>query len=234
MDSFEINKILGAVLGTCLVLLAVHIASGAIFASPVPAKPGYIIEVKQEAPTSPNGGAAAAPAAVPIENLLAAASVQSGAQTAKECELCHNLGKGQGAKIGPDLYGVVGRKVASEAGFNYSSALKDSSVAKSEGGIWTFDKLNTWLTNPRADVPGTLMTFAGLSNEKQRANVIAYLNSNSDTPLPLPKQAQNGPAPGKAAPSAAAKPPATPAAVPPKASTPAPGASSAQGSAPAK
>jgi cytochrome c len=171
MDSFELNKFLGALLGTCLVLLAVHIASGAIFATPVPAKPGYVIEVKQEAPAAP--GAAAKPAEAPIENFLASASVQEGAETAKECELCHNLGKGQGAKIGPDLYGVVGRKVASEAGFNYSSALKDSPAAKSGDGTWTFDKLNTWLTNPRADVPGTLMTFAGIESEKQRANVIA-------------------------------------------------------------
>jgi cytochrome c len=197
MDSFELNKFLGALLGTCLVLLAVHIASGAIFATPVPAKPGYIIEVKQEAPAVP--GAAAKPAEAPIENFLASASVQEGAETAKECELCHNLGKGQGAKIGPDLYGVVGRKVASEAGFNYSSALKDSPAAKSGDGTWTFDKLNTWLTNPRADVPGTLMTFAGIESEKQRANVIAYLNSNSDKPLPLPKTAQAQPAPAKPA-----------------------------------
>lgn len=193
MDSFETNKFLGALLGTCLVLLAVHIASGAIFAQPVPAKPGYVIEVKQEQPGAP---AQAAPAAVPIANLLASASVQAGQQTAKECELCHNFGKGQGAKIGPDLYGVVGRKVATEEGFNYSSALK------AKGGTWTFDALNVWLTNPRADVPGTLMTFAGIDNEKQRANVIAYLNSNSDSPQPLPKAAQNGPAPGGAPPPA--------------------------------
>jgi len=238
MDSFELNKVLGAVLGTCLVLLAVHIASGAIFTPAAPAKPGYVIEVKQEQPAAPSG--AAAPTATPIENLLAAASVQQGAQTAKECELCHNLGKGQGSKIGPDLYGVVGRKVASEAGFSYSSALKDSSVAKSGDGTWTFDKLNTWLTNPRADVPGTLMTFAGISNEKQRADVIAYLNSNSDKPLPLPKQAQNQPAAGTAAPSAAAKPPAAPSAAAPAtspapaATSPAPATPGTQGSAPAK
>jgi len=201
MDSFELNKVLGALLGTCLVLLAVHIASGAIFASPVPAKPGYVIEVKQEG--APKKSGPAAPAGQPIEALLATANVKNGEQTAKECELCHNLGKGQGAKIGPDLYGVVGRPVASEAGFNYSAALK------AKGGTWTFDALNTWLTNPRADVPGTLMTFAGISNEHQRADVIAYLNSNSDKPVPLPKTAEAKPAP--AAPAAApagAKPPA--------------------------
>ena len=142
-----------------------------------------IIEVKQEGAAKPSS-ATAAPAGQPIETLLASANVKEGEQTAKECELCHNLGKGQGNKIGPDLYGVVGRPVASEAGFNYSAPLK------AKGGAWTFDALNTWLTNPRADVPGTLMTFAGISNEKQRADVIAYLNSNSDKPLPLPKAAE--------------------------------------------
>jgi cytochrome c len=212
MDSFEVNKFLGALLGTCLVLLAVHIASGAIFAQPVPAKPGYVIEVKQEQPAA--GGTQAAPTEAPIASLLPTASVQAGQETAKECELCHNFGKGQGAKIGPDLYGVVGRKVASEEGFTYSDALK------AKGGTWTFDALNTWLTNPRADVPGTLMTFAGIDNEKQRANVIAYLNSNSDSPLPLPKAAQNAPGSGTAA-SAAAPAPASP---PPAPASPPPGA----------
>jgi cytochrome c len=202
MDSFELNKILGALLGTCLVLLAVHIASGAIFEPQKPAKPGYVIEVKQEQPTK-EGGGAAAPAHVPIENLLASASVERGTQVAKQCELCHNLGKGQGTKIGPDLYGVIGRKVAAESGFNYSAPLK------AKGGTWTFEAMDKWLLNPRADVPGTLMTFAGIPNDKQRADVIAYLNSNSDKPEPLPKAAENKPAekaPGGGNPPAAPAP----------------------------
>jgi cytochrome c len=180
MDSFELNKILGGVLGTCLVLLAVHIASGAVFSPTPPAKPGYVIEVKEEAPS---GGAATAPKEEPIEKFLASATPQAGEQDAKVCLTCHNMAKGAGDKVGPDLYGVVGRAVASEAGFNYSSALK------AKGGNWTFDALNTWIANPRADVPGTLMTFGGIPNEKQRADIIAYLNSNSDSPVPLPKAA---------------------------------------------
>jgi cytochrome c len=212
MDSFEINKILGAVLGTCLVLLAVHIASGAIFTPTPPAKPGYEIAVT-EPPAGQTPGAAA-PAEVPIENLLASASPQQGEQTAKVCLTCHNFGKGQGNKIGPDLYGVVGRPVASVPGFSYSAALK------AKGGTWTFDALNPWLANPRADVSGTAMTFAGLTSEKQRADVIAYLNSNSDSPLPLPQAAQATPAnpPAAAAPApantsgtAASPPPPAPA-----------------------
>jgi cytochrome c len=177
MNSFELNKILGALLGTCLILLAVHIASGAIFSTPAPAKPGYDIVVKEEKPGQQE---AAKPAEVPIESLLASASTEHGAQVAKQCGICHNFQEGQGPKVGPALYGVVGRKIASIAGFNYSAALK----AKS--GNWTFDELNKWLLDPRADVPGTAMTFAGLANEKQRADVIAYLNTLSKNPEPLP------------------------------------------------
>jgi len=181
MDSFEINKILGAVLGTCLFLVAVHIASGAIYARPAPAKPGYEIAVKEEQPAQEKAGAAKE---VPIATLLGTASAQQGAQAAKICLTCHNMAKGQGAKVGPDLYGIVGRAVAGEAGFNYSAALK------AKGGTWTFEALDPWIANPRGDVPGTLMTFGGVPNQKQRADIIAYLNSNSDNPLPLPAAAQ--------------------------------------------
>jgi len=222
MNSFEINKILGAVLGTCLILLAVHIASGAIFAPPVPAKPGYVVEVKKE-----QGGekTAAKPAEKPIEDLLATASVEHGAQIAKQCEVCHNLQEGQGAKIGPDLYGVVGRKVAAMPGFNYTQPLK------SIGGTWTFDKLNKWLTKPSAFAPGTAMTFAGIPRENQRADLIAYLNTLSQhpEPLPTPKKA------GSAAPAAASAAPAPAAAAPAKEAAPAtpPAPAAAPPSAPA-
>jgi cytochrome c len=221
MNSFEINKILGALLGTCLVLVAVHIASGAIFTQEPPAKPGYEIAVKAEGP--PGGAASAAPAEVPIETLLASASPERGAQVAKQCQACHNFQEGQGAKVGPDLYGVVGRPVASAAGFNYTAALKKL------GGNWTFDALNTWLTKPSADAPGTAMTFAGLSNGKQRADVIAYLNTLSAKPLPLPT------AQGAAAP-AAAPAPASPAAAPanPPAAAPANPAAAAPAPPPAQ
>ena len=107
MNSFEINKILGALLGTCLALLAVHIAAGAIFTPPVPAKPGYEIAVKESAPEQAQGKEATAEQ--PIEALLATASVERGTQIAKQCQICHNLGKGQGPKVGPDLYDIVGR-----------------------------------------------------------------------------------------------------------------------------
>jgi cytochrome c len=196
MNSFELNKVLGALLGTCLVLVAMRIASGAIFTPQPPAKPGYEIVVKQEQPL---GGAAgpAAPAEEPIANVLVSASVQHGAEVAKQCQACHNFQEGQGAKIGPDLYGVVGRPIASVPGFNYSTALK------AKGGTWDFDTLNTWLTKPSAFAPGTAMTFAGLSNEKQRADVIDYLDSLSANPVPLPKPQNANAAPANPAPAPA-------------------------------
>ncbi len=229
MDSFEINKILGALLGTCLILVAMHIASEAIFTREAPAKPGYEIAVKEQ----PAGGAAAAaaPAEQPIETVLASASPQHGAQVAKECEACHNLQEGQGPKVGPDLYGVVDRPIASVSGFNYTDALKGA--AKTLGGKWTFDALNKWLTKPSAVAPGTAMTFAGLSNEKQRADVIAYLDTLSPHPVPLPKAAEAPAKPAAAAAAAPAAPAAAPAnpapaaAKPPAASPPAAGAAPA-------
>ena len=203
MNAVQINKILGAVLGTCLFLVVLHIAAGAIFTPSQPAKPGYEVAVKQEQAAKAEPSAAQA-GAQSFDSLLASASVEHGAQIAKQCEVCHNFQEGAGKKIGPDLYGVVGRAIASQPGFNYSAALK----AKS--GTWTFDALNKWLTDPRADVPGTAMTFAGLPNEKQRADVIAYLDSLSKNPVPLPKAAGNLPAGGSAAnpPQAAAPAPA--------------------------
>jgi cytochrome c len=212
MNSFQINKILGAVLGTCLFLLAVHIAAGAIFTPSEPAKPGYEVAAKKEqtAKAEPSAGeAGTSGGAQSFDSLLATASAEHGAQIAKQCQVCHNLQEGAGKKIGPDLYGVVGRPVASQPGFSYTAALK------AKGGNWTFDALNKWLTDPRADVPGTAMTFAGLSSEKQRADVVAYLDTLSKSPVPLPKAAGNPPAG-----AAAAKPAAAGAAAPAPAPAP--------------
>jgi cytochrome c len=174
-NGYQINKILGFVLGTALFLQAIHL----IDENFTPGRPGSEVAIKEQQPAKANGEAAAG--AQSIDNLLAGASAERGAQIAKQCEICHNVQEGQGPKVGPDLYGVVDRPVASVAGFNYTPAMK------AKGGKWTFTALNKWLTNPRADIPGTAMTFAGLSSEKQRADVIAYLDTLSKNPVPLPK-----------------------------------------------
>jgi cytochrome c len=178
MDSFEFNKIAGAVLGTGLFLVALNITAEAIFAPNHPAKPGFEIEVKpQAAATTP--GAPAAPEE-PIGKLLANASVDRGQADTRVCGACHNFQKGGPNGIGPNLYGIVGRARASAPGFDYSDAMK------AKGGEWTIDDLNKFLTSPKEFVPGTKMTFAGLPRGNQRADVIAYLNSLSDNPKPLP------------------------------------------------
>jgi cytochrome c len=217
MDSFELNKILGAVLATGLFLMALNITAGALFSPPKPAKPGYEIAVQEQAPAG--GAKAGAPAAAePIEKLLASADPQRGQQAAKVCQSCHTFEKGGPNRVGPNLWGVVGRPKASEPGFNYSAAMK------AKGGEWTYEDLNHFLTNPKAFVPGTAMSFAGLSRDNVRADVIDYLHTLSDNPLPLPKAAEAAPAAAPAAPAAPATAPAAtaPAATPPAAAQPAP------------
>jgi cytochrome c len=196
MDSFELNKVLGALLGTCLVLLALNIAANAVFAPHSPAKPGYEVAVQEE----PAGGAAGgqqAPADEPLPVRLASADVARGEASAKKCAACHTFEKGEPNRVGPNLWGVVGRQKASEAGFNYSAAMK------AQKGNWSLDELDKYLTNPRSAVPGTNMTFAGLPRGKERADLLAYLNGKADNPAPLPKAAEAAPAPGRQAGAAA-------------------------------
>ena len=183
MDSFEMNKILGAVLGTALVVVALNIASGAIFTPEKPAKPGYNIVVPKAAT---GGQEAPAEKEPPVAQLLASADPKRGEDAAKVCQACHTFEKGGPAKIGPNLWGVVGRPRATMAGFDYSSGMK------SMGGTWTVEDLNQFLAKPQAFVSGTKMTFGGLTRPQTRADVIAYLNTLSDNPAPLPKAADAG------------------------------------------
>ena len=194
MNSFELNKVLGAILGTCLITLALNITAGAIFSPEKPAKPGYAIAAKEKG--SDESAAPKAPEQ-PIENLLASASVEKGQATAKQCQACHTFEKGGPNRVGPNLWNIVGdERGKGRGGFNFSAAMK------AKGGKWTFDELNKFLTNPRGYIPGTAMTFAGLSREQQRADVIDFLHTLSDSPMPLPKAAANAPAPASAAPAA--------------------------------
>ena len=180
MDSFEINKILGALLFTCLCLLSLNIAAEALFHPAKPAKPGFEVVVEEK----PAAGAAAATPDEPIEKLLASADISKGENSAKKCAACHTFGKGEPNRVGPNLYGVVGRERGSHAGFNYSAAMKG------KPGKWTVEDLNAFLANPRGFVPGTSMSFAGVPRGSERADVIAYLNSKSDSPAALPKAAE--------------------------------------------
>jgi cytochrome c len=242
MDSFEWNKIIGAVLGTAIFIFVVRQVAEVIYEPEVPAKPGYVVEGVAETPA---GGAAATPVAEVIPDwgtVLPAADVAAGKTVSVKCEQCHDLSKGGPNKIGPNLYGVVDRARATHPGFDYSGAMK------SKSDPWSYDELFKYLKSPQSYVPGTKMTFAGLSSEKDRINLIAYLRSNADTPAPIPAPAPKTAAPaaapaGGAAPAAAGATPANGASAPApagagnaaanaggataKPATPAPGANSA-------
>ena len=179
MDSFEFNKIAGAVLATGLIVLGLKNLTGIIYHTAAPEKPGYLIEVAEASGTAETP-AATGPAAS-IGKLLAAADATKGAATAKACMACHDFSKGGPNKTGPNLWDVVERQIASHEGFAYSDGIKTHS-----GDKWTYENLNTFITSPKDYVKGTKMGFAGLKKDQTRADVIAYLATLSDAPKPFP------------------------------------------------
>lgn len=205
------NTIAGWVLAGGICALGLSIVSGKVFHADKPERPeklGYVIEgvVSSEG----EGGAAE----VPIATLLASADPAKGEKVFAKCSSCHSINSGGANGIGPNLYGVLGKPHASVAGFAYSDALK------SKSGPWTFEEMNKWLTSPKAYADGTKMSFAGLGKAEDRANLMAWMNTQSGSPLPLPAAPAADAAPaaeGEAAPAegAAAAPAAEGAAAAP-------------------
>lgn len=180
MSAFEWNKVIGAILVALLVVKVVDIAGNALIHPKELAKHAYPVAGIE--PAKPSGGETkkAEVQLAAIGPMLAKASVEEGAKAARKCAVCHSFDKGGPNKVGPHLWGIVGGDVASSAGFSYSAALKGV------GGKWDFEHLNKFLHNPKGTVPGTKMAFAGIKNDAERAAVIAYLRSLSDSPVPLP------------------------------------------------
>ena len=179
MDSFELNKIIAAVLMVALLVIGIGKISGIIFYVEKPKTPGYGVEVEQVSTnitTSENN----IEEKIDIASLMAMGDVASGEKIFKKCAACHSIVQGGNNKIGPALYNVVGRKAGVINDYKYSKALA------TYGKEWTFEELNGFLLKPAKYIKGTKMAYAGLRKEKDRASIIKYLNQNSDNPLPLP------------------------------------------------
>ena len=179
MDSFEINKIVAAILLVGLLIIGIGKISNLIFYVEKPEKPGYVVEVEQKSIVSASVETTVEEK-VDIAALLAMGDIATGEKVFKKCAACHSIVKGGKNNIGPALYNVVNRQVGIVSDYKYSKAL--SGYGKS----WTFEELNGYLIKPAKWIKGTKMAFAGLRKERDRASVILYLNKNSDKPLPLP------------------------------------------------
>jgi cytochrome c len=187
MDSFEFTKIAGSVLTALLLIFGTKTAIE-MNVGHTPEKPGYVLPAAapEAAAPAPEGGAAAAPAPAAdvgkeVLALLPKANVDNGKAIFKKCQACHVAEKGKAPTVGPNLWDVVNRKKGTYPGFSYSEAMKN------KGGDWSFDQLAEFLHSPKAFVPGTKMLFNGLATPAEEADVIAYLATLADTPVPLPK-----------------------------------------------
>ena len=180
MDSFELNKIIAAVLMVALLVIGIGKLSNVIFHVEKPKTPGYSVEVEQSTVVSSQASSQPVEDKIDIATLIAMGDITRGEKVFKKCAACHSIVKGGKNNIGPALYNVVGRDVGAVDDYKYSKALA------AYGKAWTFEELNGYLLKPAKWIKGTKMAFAGLRKEKDRASVILYLNQNSDNPLPLP------------------------------------------------
>jgi cytochrome c len=183
MDSFEFNKVIGAFLAVVFVVFSVSIVSDSIFGSHAPEQQGYAIAV----PDEPAAGAAPVEEGPSVLELLPSADAAAGESAFRPCAACHTAEKGGANKVGPNLWDVVNRTVASHEGFSYSAGMREFSKGGEEH--WTFENLSGFLKSPRSYVSGTSMAFAGIRNPQQEANLIAYLRTLSDSPAALPEPA---------------------------------------------
>tara|TARA_B100001057_G_scaffold497404_1_gene601427 strand:- start:285 stop:824 length:540 start_codon:yes stop_codon:yes gene_type:complete len=179
MDSFELNKIIAAILMVALLIIGLGKFSDVIFHVEKPKKPGYVVEIETDT-IEGETKKISAEEKVDINLLMAMGDVQSGEKIFKKCAACHSIVKGGKNNIGPALYNVVGRQVGGVSDYKYSKAL--AGYKKN----WTFEELNGFLLKPAKWIKGTKMAYAGLRKEKDRASIIKYLNQNSDNPKPLP------------------------------------------------
>ena len=180
MDSFEINKIVAAILLVALLLIGISKLSSVIFYVEKPKTPGYAVDVEQSVTAQLKTEDKTVEEKIDIAALMAMGDIATGEKVFKKCAACHSIIKGGKNNIGPALYNVVGRKIGAVNDYKYSKALSEY------GKEWTFEELNGYLIKPAKWIKGTKMAFAGLRKEKDRASVILYLNQNSDNPLPLP------------------------------------------------
>ena len=180
MDSFELNKIIAAILMVALLIIGIGKLSDVIFHVEKPKTPGYSVEIEQATVVSSQTISQPTEDKVDIASLIAMGDIATGEKVFKKCAACHSIVKGGKNNIGPALYNVVGRDVGAVSDYKYSKALA------SYGKAWTFEERNGYLLKPAKWIKGTKMAFAGLRKEKDRASVILYLNQNSVNPLPLP------------------------------------------------
>lgn len=178
-DPLFLNKVAGAILSAGLLAMMAGFISGKIYHPKSLEKAAFAIGGDGAAPAATQ--AAAAPAGPqPIGPLLANASVENGEKVAKKCVSCHTFDKGGRNKIGPNLWNIVGAGKAAVDGFSYSSVLRGM-----DGG-WGYEELSRFIYRPRDYAKGTKMSYAGLRKDSDRADLIAYLRSLSDSPKPLP------------------------------------------------
>ena len=181
MDSFEINKIVASILLIALLFIGIGKIPDLVFHIDKPETAGYKVEMPENGTANQiSETKSEAVEKVDISSLLALGDIAHGEKVFKKCSACHVVEKGGANKIGPALYGVLGRKVAAISDYKYSKALSEY------GKEWTFEEMNGYLKKPQAWIKGTKMSFAGLRKEKDRASVILYLNQYSDNPIPLP------------------------------------------------